>query len=189
MSDFYVPRTSLFQNGGLKRLGDEGERVIEAFLRRYPGVTDVKNVTEDREWQQKDVDFLAFLGARSLKIEAKSDRHIARNKNVLFELARIHHTSPETCAYLGWSVFSAADFLLVYNPPTRCIYQFRMPDLRSGMQQFTLATRRTLTLRLVESDSTRSTLNVYIPLSYVPHRRFQPKAGGAWQCAESTWKG
>lgn len=174
----------LFENPELKPKGDYAEVVVCEFLRRCPGVAQVEDVRDDPAWQQQDVDYRVTLTSGTARgVEVKSDQHIARSGNVLFELARLHHTArPERCAHLGWSVFSAADWLLVYCPPARALYWFSFAALRGGMQAYMKDSRDKARLALIATDSQRTTLNILIPLAYVPHAVYAQTPAG-WRRA------
>lgn len=165
-----MQKTSLF-GGGDHRLATEqkAEEIILEFLRNLPGVSEVRDVRSDKEWQKKEVDFIVIMyNGMEYKVEAKSDKHIARSQNMLFELARIHHTSATTPAYLGWSVFTESDRIIVYCPPDK-IYKFSTVAMKSAMQTYVATVRQDLNLAPVASDDSRTTINILVPLEYVEH--------------------
>ncbi len=171
--------TSLFGDGRLMGIGKEGEAVAFAFMSNlsHAGIEDVR---ADPVWQARDVDYrFTRMDGSTINVEVKSDRHIATTGNVLFELLRIHH-SAERCAYLGWSVFSWADRLLVWCPPAERLYLFEVLALREAMQTYTQEARQSMKLRVIATDTQRTTISVLVPLALVPHRAYA-HSYGAWR--------
>lgn len=177
----------MFRRTDLVPKGDEAEAVAESFLASVALVTAVTNVTRDADWQKRKVDYLLTFADGSMgKVEVKSDRHIASKRNALFELMRIHHTAaPEHCAYPGWSVVSEADRFLIWCPPAAQLFFMNAADLRIGMQQYTREARRSMMVNIQESDATRTTINILVPLSYVPHRVYG-RVNGEWTCVSQS---
>jgi hypothetical protein len=163
--------SSLFKNGALVALGQEGENAAWRFLNALSNVTQVDDVRALPQWQDAEVDYRLHLNSGHLVgVEVKYDRHIETSQKVLFELGRIHHTAI-TPFYPGWGAFSKADYLLVYAPDSLAFRMLRFTDLRQAMQAYTLANRHQwqMYLKVIPSDATRTTLNVLIPLSLVKH--------------------
>lgn len=156
-------------DGDMMDEGRVAERIVAGWLAsEYDGR--VISVVDDPEWQEREVDFLVTSPTRrtALTVEAKSDRHIANSGNVLFELARVHHTA-STVAYNGWSVFSQAELLVVYCPPASSLYVMRMQHLREGLQAYCRAVRGAMRVIVTPTDTDRTTINVLIPMDYVPN--------------------
>lgn len=167
----------------MMREGRKGEDAALHFLSMFQSdqITDVR---DDPYWRERDVDFLLHKSSGAVvKLETKSDRHIAQTGNVLFELMRIHHTAGhEHCAYLGWSVFTEAHHLLVWCPPANRMYVFGVADLRRAMQAYTRKTRQFARLKVVTTDTARTTINVLIPLRLVPHKVYtRADKTGVWR--------
>lgn len=157
----------LSYDGDMMREGREGEAEVYEMLRRMPAVLRVDDVRDDVAWRARDVDFLVHrMVVPMQQIEVKSDRYIAKTGNFCFELARIHHTGEFFRA--GWSVFSEATHVYVWSAEPRCIYAMRMSVIRSAFRQFVRGNRQAQ-LALVQTDNQRTTLNVLLPLSYIPH--------------------
>lgn len=174
------PNRSRSYSGDMMREGSDGEARAYDFLSRLSHAH-IEDVRSDSFWQQRDVDYLfTRMDDSVLTVEVKSDRHIAQSGNVLFELARLHHTSRDVCAYLGWSVFTEADRLLVWCPPAERLYVFVVSELRSAMQRYTQKTRQLMKLNIVSTDTLRTTINILIPLTEVPHRVFA--------CVNNRWQ-
>lgn len=174
--------SSQFDDPRLMEIGDAAEAVAVAFLRALPHVRQVRDVTRDATWQAREID-LRVEDARGAwhGIEVKSDRHIARTGNVLFELVRVHHSAP-VCAYLGWGVFSQAAWLFVWCPPAERLYTFNVTALREAFQRHTAAERSKLRLSVVPTDARRTTINVLVPLALVPHTAYV-RVGAGWERA------
>lgn len=171
--------SSLFNRGQeLVSKGNDGESAVYEYLCFIYPKTQIEDVRANPYYQHREIDFRVLEGETALTIEAKSDKHVHKG-NALFELCRIHHTSPHTCAYLGWSVFTEAARVVVWNPPTRTIYDFDTAELRTGMQQYVSETRANANIHPVYTDDVRTTVNVYVPLRFVPHTRCQ-FVGGLW---------
>jgi hypothetical protein len=171
----------LFGDGELLEEGREGEEIVRQFLEKHPSVATVDDLRSDPHWQSKDVDYCANLHENGGKwyIEAKSDQHIARTQNVLFELARIQH-SDDPCARLGWSVFSEASYLMIWCKPKQFLYWIDVSSFRRGMQRYVTDARGTTKVVHVNSDNTRTTINVLIPIRYMPYRQFE-YVGNGWK--------
>lgn len=171
--------SKLFGDGRLRIVGEQGEEVAKRFLDQwYQGVKDVRS---DPYWQQRDVDFIVD---QHLKIEVKTDNHIGNSGNFNFEVLRIQHFS-EPCAYLGWSVFSEATHFIVYCPPTEQIFTCKAEDAREGMQRYTVDTAGKIRLTSIASDSERTTINVLVPMRYIPHSVYI-NPDGYWHKAQKA---
>jgi hypothetical protein len=94
-------------------------------------------------------------------------------------LGRIDHVAI-TPFYVGWGVFSKADWLLVYALDSQAFYLFRFKMLREDMQRYTLENRtKSEHFKWVASDDERTTLNLLIPLRKTRYYRF-PALNGGW---------
>lgn len=161
----------LLRNGELVAKGQNAESAALHWLKSaYPGAK-IDDMRDNPIFQQKEIDFRVYLPSRVELFEVKYDKHIARTGNAVFELCRIHHTSLIACAYVGWGVFTESNRVLVWNFPTLTFYDFKTADLRAGMQRYVNETRQNANIRPVYSDNLRTTVNVYVPLRYVPHER------------------
>lgn len=166
--------------GELMQIGNEGESVVQDFFAYVLRGVQLDDVRRDPAWQEKDVDFRAHFSTGVLNIEVKSDRWIDRSENVLFELCRIHHTAqPKYCAYLGWSVFSAADRVLVWCAPSSRLFVFEADQMRAGMQRYTQKARKDMNLAIVDTDEQRTTINILVPLDFIRHKSYR-RTNGIW---------
>ena len=174
--------SSLFEDSNLLLVGQDAESIVMDFLNSFKQITKKDDLRLDKEWQEKDVDYRIETANGEMLIEVKSDQHIGKSGNVLFELIRLHHTAKsEHCAYIGWSVFSAADRIFVWCPPTRKLYIFKTPDLRRAMQGYTYEQRKSMRIEIVVTDTKRTTINILVPLAYVSYHVYQKNAKG-WEC-------
>ena len=169
----------MFNADGLVQKGNIAEMVVYSFLLSQDHITNVVDVTKNREYQDVEIDFTFDVGSLLYGVEVKYDKHIGNTKNVIFELTRIHLTSQNHCAYLGWSVFSEADYIAVWCEPTQELYMIQTVKLRKAFQRYATAAKKSMQLRTIISDDTRLTINVLIPLSYVRYRKFIIE-GGHW---------
>lgn len=175
-------KSSLFEDGKLLIVGQDAEDIVRDFFNSTPQITETEDLRAIPEWQQKEVDYRIHSSVSTLLVEVKSDQHIGKSRNALFELLRLHHTAqPEHCAYLGWSVFSEADRIFVWCPTTRELYIFQTPDLRRAMQGYTYEQRKNMRIEIVVTDTKRTTINILIPLDYVSYHVYQKTQKG-WEC-------
>ena len=164
-------------------VGVSGEEVVKDFLTSHSKVKQpIEDLREDKDWQDKEVDFrIEYHNGEKRLIEVKSDRHIGKSHNVLFEVFRVNHkAAAENCVRLGWSVFSAADRFFVWCAPTQELYIFNSNNLRRAMQGYTFEKRKSTRLDWVDTDNARSTITILIPIAYVSYM--------LWKREDSAWK-
>lgn len=165
---------------GKLREGGTAEALAESFLRTHTSITQVKDVRSDPAWQRQDVDYLAWLATGvMLKVEVKSDAHIARSGNLLFELSHIHF-SGNPVVRPGWSVFSAANWLLVWCPASAQLYSFTSDSLRQAVRRYIQRAKADTRVAVVTTDRGWATVNVLVPTFYVEHRKYM-RVNGLWQ--------
>ena len=120
--------------------------------------------------READVDLsLSLMDGRIALAEVKSDRHLGRSGNLLFEILRINHTAPHGKAVtLGWSARSPANWLLYFSPAKHAIYQITFDSFREGFQKYTEACRAGTEIRVdwTNTDKIKSTINVLVPEKY-----------------------
>lgn len=144
----------------LRETGRTAEDFAYSLLVQLGG--NVVNVSELKEWQAKDVDYLVtFDGKQQLLIEVKSDKHISKTRNFNFEVLRFYHATGEQ--RMGWSHFSAADYFFVWDSVSR-FYVFEAVNVRKQKDTLLNTNRPNVSFRLVVSDRTTSTLNLLIPI-------------------------
>lgn len=155
-------------NGHYMRAGKEAEKIVMDWLRANPQIVGLDDLRGLREMQTADVDCsLQLSDGRAVLAEIKSDWHLGKSGNVLFEVLRINHTAQSDKAVtLGWSARSPATWLLYYAPQVNSIYQCRFDDFRRCFQTYTAEARKTSRLDYIETDAIKSTVNVLIPWKY-----------------------
>lgn len=156
-------------NGGYMKAGRKGEEVVMSWLKSRAEVIGIEDLTRLRQMREADVDCsLSLYDGTVALAEIKSDRHLGKSGKVLFEIARVNHTSiHEKAATLGWSARSPAQWLLFYAPSVDRIYRWRMDDYRRGFQNYTREFRSATHLNYVETDNIKSTINILIPEEYM----------------------
>jgi len=150
--------------------GKEAERLAWqwlTWLKNIGCLTEPRDVRDELDYREVDVDFLCKVGDLEWLIEVKSDVHLGVSGNVLFEVLRINHiASPDKAAVLGWSPRSAATHFLYYAPSRSELYWCESPKLRKAFQRYTSKVRKETNIGFVETDAARSTINIYIPWKY-----------------------
>lgn len=101
-----------------KKVGKQGEEVVLNYLLTKHIVQDVR---EDKEYQDRDIDFL--VDGHSLEI--KTDNNIARTGNVYLETYKG-----------GWFYKCDAEYLGVYSPQTNTLNIFLLSALKSLLPSF-----------------------------------------------------
>lgn len=84
-----------------KKIGKIGEKIAKKIIEEQFGYS-LEDVSEDREWQKEDVDFL--LNGGTCKVEVKTDRTIT--PNIFFETE-----SNSKRGTLGCMLYTTADIL------------------------------------------------------------------------------
>jgi len=138
------------------------------WLKTQGRFIDVLDVRNDLAYREIDVDFVCYLpDGDELKVEVKSDGHLGKTDNILFEVLRINHTAPvDKAVVLGWSTRSQADWFVYFAPGELELYQCKTRDLREAFQKYTQQARENTQRGWVNTDNIKSTLNVYIPWEY-----------------------
>jgi hypothetical protein len=157
-------------DGDYMAVGKKGEEVVMAWLASRPYVIGVDDLRQLRVMREADVDCSFSLSdGRVALAEIKTDQHLGKSGNILFEILRVNHTAPtDRAGVLGWSLRSPATWLLYYAPAVAMIYQLRFADFRAGFQRYTAVARERSRQIWVNTDQIKSTLNVLVPESYFP---------------------
>ena len=152
-------------SGDYMDLGRRGEEIVISWLRAHSHILKVEDVREFRFTREIDVDCIVYLDdGRVALAEIKTDSHLGRSGNVLFEVLRLNHTAPSDHAgTLGWSLRSPAKWLLFYAPAVAKIYRVRFEDYRRAWQRYTRERRKLCRYDFVSTDSIKSTFNFLIP--------------------------
>lgn len=169
-------KNQLFGNGELLPIGKQGEQIAYHFLTRLPNVHHVQNVSDELDYRIKEIDFRVVFPGATVDVEVKSDQHIGRSGNVLLEVLRFQWDE-FPFGRIGWALFSEAARLLVWCPSTSELYVFEMTTLRKALWQYVVSNLNTINLKIIPSDSRRTTLNVCMPLAYVSHAVYRCNAG------------
>lgn len=156
-------------SGDYMAAGRASEELVLSWLVAKTNVVKLRDVSDHPEYQDKDVDLLVWLeGApRELRCEVKRDEHLGQSGNVLFEFARIYHTTdPGLSVQLGWSVYSWADIFIYHAAATQQLWLCRADDLRRAFQRYSEEARRRIRFNPVATDRIKTTINVLIPEKY-----------------------
>jgi hypothetical protein len=159
-------------DGDYMAVGKRAEDIILAWLEAHPDVIGVEDLRPLRVMRDADVDCsIRLMDGTVTLAEIKSDAHLGRSGNMLFEVLRINHTCvTDRSATLGWSARSPAIWLLYYAPHTNQIYRIRMSEFREAMQEYTKANRKSTRIDYVPTDSIKSTVNILIPAVFVKNK-------------------
>ena len=152
-------------DGDYMKVGKTGEAIVAAWLRQRAHVASVTDLSNLPTWQDLDVDLRVLLhSGKSFLAEVKTDQHLGKSGNVLFEILRIYHTADARyCAKSGWSIRTMAEWIFYYAPSVEQLYTFKTMDLRGAFQRYTHEARQQTRQIWVNTDRIKSTLNVLIP--------------------------
>lgn len=155
-------------NGDYMKLGKHGEEIVLKWLRSHPDTLEVDDYRQLKVMYKADVDCAIYSrDGRVALAEIKTDTHLGKSGNLLFEILRINHTTnPYNAGTLGWSFRSPAHWLLYYGPSVNRIYRISFHEFRRGFQRFTDEKRKDTYIHFTETDNIKSTLNVLIPEEY-----------------------
>lgn len=96
--------------------GKIGEDIVFEYLKnKFEKVVDV---SDDKQYQSDDVDFLCYRDNKEFKVEVKTDYRMDKTGNLFFELSHERKTG----TYQGFFYKSTADFLLNLNANTNKLY-------------------------------------------------------------------
>lgn len=156
-------------SGGYMAAGKAAEEAVLSWLQQAPWVVGIEDLRSLRVMREADVDCsVTLIDGRVTLAEIKSDRHLGKSGNFLFETLRINHTAPpEKAMVLGWSARSPARQLLYYAPSFRAVHSILMDEFRRAMQGYTEESRRKTRFDYVETDTIKSTVNILIPDRFV----------------------
>lgn len=148
-------------DGDWMRVARVGEGAMQRWLEQRPRVVKVDDLRDDVEWRHRDVDFRATFDDGSVRlIEVKTSSNIGKGE-IVFEVTRNYDGN----CFQGWSLKSAADWVVYYHPPTAEAYGCSLPGLREVFWG-DVARWPTRTLR---SDESKYTINRYLPLAECRH--------------------
>ena len=107
------------------RIGRMGEKVAEKIL-ISAGFT-VTDVASDKEWQDKDVDFLAVAADKTITVEVKTDTQIHKYNNICVET--ISNKNKERFRN-GWFNTTQATYLFFYDTVNEVTHRVKTEELR-----------------------------------------------------------
>jgi hypothetical protein len=97
-------------------IGDYGEQIIKSYLETNPEVANVIDVSKDKEYQDKDIDFIVELkNGESISVELKTDTY--DTGNIFYEAI-----SNQEYNVLGCMIKSKAKCLFYYFIKTKELY-------------------------------------------------------------------
>lgn len=110
--------------------GKDGEYIIYKFLCKHESTLDLINVSDDKWFQNFDIDYLQKTKNGINKIEIKTDRIAHRTGNIVYEFI-----SNKYCNSLGCFKKTEADFLFYYLYETKILYIFVIEELKEWVSQ------------------------------------------------------
>jgi len=136
---------------------------------------DIIDVRDDPVYQRQDVDYLVKDIRSEKRIEVKYDKWLD-NGNFCFEVMRIRHdTNNPDPLYIGWSVRTNTHVILMWHDPTQTMYIVYHWALVEGLQRYAKAASKNnqrINSQTVHTDSKRTTVNIYVPQTFVAHYKF-----------------
>ena len=97
-------------------IGNCGEEIIKSYLESNPNIVDVTDVSKDKEYQDKDIDFIVKLkNGEDISIELKTDTY--DTGNIFYEAI-----SNKEYKVLGCMIKSKAKCLFYYFIKTKELY-------------------------------------------------------------------
>lgn len=162
-------RSEKSYDGELMALGQSNEEIIMRWLQRFEAAREIIDFREFRLTQRLDVDCgIETLDGNIVLAEIKADRHIAADKNLLFENHRINHFAKGHWFYLGWGWRSPAQKLIIRNPETGKTFVFSFDDLREFIGGYVAEQGKSLRMAIVETDRQKTTFNLIVPFASIP---------------------
>jgi hypothetical protein len=156
-------------DGDYQKAGKKAENIVLKWLHKNPLIIGVDDLRDLKIMQKADVDCaISTKDGRVALAEIKSDRHIGKSGNFLFEALRINHTSETDFSMaLGWSARSPAKWLLYFAPFNNFVHKISFHDFRAAMQEYTDSYRKNSRINFVPTDNIKSTVNILIPDNYI----------------------
>lgn len=119
--------------GTSNKFGKAGEEEVLDFLSNsgvLTGLKKIKNVTQDKEYQQKDIDaILYFENGKEFTAEIKTDSYSDSN-NIVYEVWSSKEDQIPGCMYV-----CQADYLYYYFPGNGELYQLKMDKYREWVEK------------------------------------------------------
>jgi hypothetical protein len=164
-------RTEKTYNGELMEKGSKNEEIILKWLKSLKENKKVIDLRNDVEMMKQDIDFKVIKkNGKELMIEVKSDKHIAEDKNLLFENQRINCFVDECWNYQGWGWRSNADRFIIRNPDSQEAFIFKVLELRRFIAKYITQEGKDFIrcMSIVETDSQKTTFNYLINFKEIP---------------------
>jgi len=158
-------------DGELMKKGKKAEEIVIDWLKNLKG--QVINVIDFREWRltrRLDVDCgIETINKNIILAEIKSDIHLGKSNNFLFEFMRINHfVLADSIFYLGWAFRSPAKYLLYYSPYENSVYRFEFGNIRSQIGRYISSCHPKSKPRIdvIFTDKQKTTFNLLIPKEF-----------------------
>jgi Holliday junction resolvase-like predicted endonuclease len=110
--------------------GKEYEKVVQAYFESYGYKIDDKS--DDEEYQQKDIDFIAYQGKRSYKVEVKADSRMHETGNIVIEDGMIRSVGYRP----GWLHKCEADVLCFVDVVGKVAYMLDWKKIRQNIDKY-----------------------------------------------------
>lgn len=112
------------------KFGSNGEGIIYNYLLSHPSTVNVIDVTDDKWFQQFDIDFIHVTDDEVNKIEVKTDRIADKTGNIVYEIFsdKRFHTK-------GCFEKTHADYIFYYLINTKILYIFNTQELRQWVYE------------------------------------------------------
>ncbi len=115
------------------KFGKAGEEEVLDFLSNsgvLTGLKKIKNVTQNKEYQQKDIDaILYFKNGEIFTAEIKTDSY-SDSGNIVYEVWSSEEDQIPRCMYV-----CQADYLYYYFPESGELYQFKMDKYKEWAEK------------------------------------------------------
>lgn len=106
-----------------KRIGNQGERLVSGWLQRLG--CQVEDVSMNRDYFAKDIDFIATKSGEEMTVEVKTDQRIADSGNVLLEVrVDVDKNKP------GWWQYCQASHLFFVDIRQHVVHCVRREELK-----------------------------------------------------------
>ncbi len=157
-------------NGDYMAQGKSAEALVQKWLCGNQDVISVSDVSDQRYYQDREIDLIITMrDGKEITAEIKSDLHIGKTRNVVFELLRVNHTMNNGSAFvMGWGARSEADHVFYCSVTENKIFSFSMADLRSAARS-TFAGKDAKVLT-IPTDNIKSTIVLLVPLASIKHK-------------------
>lgn len=106
-----------------KRIGNQGEKLVAEWLQRIG--YEVEDVSMNRDYFAKDIDFIVTKGEEEMAVEVKTDQRMADSGNVLLEVrVDVDKNKP------GWWQYCQATHLFFVDIRQKQVHCVRRDELK-----------------------------------------------------------